>query len=76
MRAMSRYEIRVKGVVADEEAEELGFVVVRRSAETVLRGSVVDQAQLHGLIERVFGLGLELVEVRRETTPDASMGAG
>ena len=68
---MVRYEIRVRGTVPDDEAERLGLVVVRRAAETVLSGSVVDQAQLRGLIERVFGLGLELVEVRRDTAPEA-----
>ena len=68
---MVRYEIRVRGAIPDEEAEKLGLVVVRRAAETVLSGSLIDQAQLHGLIERVFGLGLELVEVRRETSSEA-----
>ena len=33
--------------------------------ETVLRGPVQDQAALHGLLEQIESLGLELVEVRR-----------
>ena len=33
--------------------------------ETVLHGPVRDQAELHGLIDRIQALGLELVEVRR-----------
>ena len=33
--------------------------------ETVLHGPVVDQAALHGVIDLVNSLGLELVEVRR-----------
>jgi hypothetical protein len=33
--------------------------------ETVLHGELVDQAALHGVIDRVQALGLELVEVRR-----------
>jgi hypothetical protein len=33
--------------------------------ETVLHGPVRDQAELHGIIERVQALGLELVEVRK-----------
>ena len=36
-----------------------------RPAETVLRGTIVDQAQLHGLLERIQLLGLELIEIRR-----------
>ena len=33
--------------------------------ETVLHGPVRDQAELHGLIDRIQALGLELVEIRR-----------
>ena len=33
--------------------------------ETTLFGKVQDQAALHGLLERIESLGLELVEVRR-----------
>ena len=33
--------------------------------ETVLHGDIRDQAELHGILDRVQGLGLELVEVRR-----------
>jgi hypothetical protein len=33
--------------------------------ETVLHGPVRDQAELHGVIDRIQALGLELVEVRR-----------
>jgi len=32
---------------------------------TVLRGEVIDQAQLHGYIERVDELGLELLAVEQ-----------
>ncbi len=35
------------------------------SGTTVLTGAVRDQAQLHGFIERVEELGLELLEVRQ-----------
>ena len=46
---------------------------------TILRGTVVDQAALHGVINRLQGLGLELVEVRRlldGTEPGATRAAG
>ena len=33
--------------------------------ETLLRGRIVDQAALHGVLERIESLGLELVDVRR-----------
>jgi hypothetical protein len=37
----------------------------------VLRGEVTDQAQLHGLLERIQLLGLELIEIRRVSPTDA-----
>jgi hypothetical protein len=40
-----------------------------RPVETVLHGEITDQAALHGLLDRVADLGLELIEVRR--LPDA-----
>ncbi len=38
---------------------------------TVLQGEFVDQAALHGVLERVNSLGLDLVDVRliRDDTP-------
>jgi hypothetical protein len=39
--------------------------------ETVLHGELVDQAALHGVLDRVRALGLELMEVRRLPTNDA-----
>jgi hypothetical protein len=41
--------------------------------KTVLTGRVVDQAQLHGYIERFEELGLELLSVEQSTT---DTGAG
>jgi hypothetical protein len=38
--------------------------------ETVLHGEIRDQAELHGLLDRVQSLGLELVEVRRLPAAD------
>ena len=34
---------------------------------TVIAGDVVDQAQLHGYIERIEELGLELLSVQQQT---------
>ena len=36
-----------------------------KPVETVLHGEIVDQAALHGVLDRVQALGLELIEVRR-----------
>jgi hypothetical protein len=60
------YEIRVSGLVPDDVIEEIDDVrVAVQPVGTILRGTVVDQAALHGLINRLQNQGLELVEVRR-----------
>lgn len=62
------YEIRVEGIVPAEVLEEIeGVHVTTQPVGTILRGTVVDQAALHGVINRLQSLGLELVEVRRLT---------
>ena len=65
----ARYEIRVKGELnaALQSAFE-GMSVEIEPVETVLAGTIEDQAALYGVLQRVQSLGLELVEVRRVTT--------
>jgi hypothetical protein len=60
------YEIRIKGRLSDTVTgafEE--FTAAVKPAETVMRGEVRDQSELHGVLERIQSLGLELIEVRR-----------
>jgi len=60
------YEIRIRGRVSDSTlAGFAGLDSEIEPAETVLRGRALDQAALHGVLERVRELGLELLEVRR-----------
>jgi hypothetical protein len=60
------YEIRVSGLVPQSLLEEIeGVHVVVEPVQTVLRGPVMDQAALHGIINRLQRLGLDLIEVRR-----------
>jgi hypothetical protein len=64
------YEIRIKGGMSDQLLAAFeGMESTVQSAETVLRGPAVDQAALHGLLDRVQALGLELIEVRRLPEP-------
>ena len=60
------YEIRVAGLVPEDVLLEIENVQATvEPVGTVLRGPVVDQAALHGVINRLQNLGLELIEVRR-----------
>jgi hypothetical protein len=60
------YEIHVKGRMSEPLLSAFeGMDATVQSVETVLRGPVLDQAALHGLLDRVQALGLELIEVRR-----------
>ena len=59
-----RYELVIRGEVGDRFALLFEGMQLRRDhGTTVITGVVRDQAQLHGLIERVQELGLELVSV-------------
>jgi len=62
---LARYEIRIGGRL-DERATAAfaGLDVTARGKGTVIRGEF-DQAGLHGVLERIRFLGLDLVEVRR-----------
>jgi hypothetical protein len=60
------YQIRIRGRISSALLESFeGMESEVEPVETVLHGPVRDQAELHGLIDRIQALGLELVEVRR-----------
>jgi hypothetical protein len=59
------YEIRIKGRVGDHLADALGLSTVVEPVDTVLRGPVADQEDLHGILTRLQDMGLELVEIRQ-----------
>ena len=60
------YEIRIRGRVSASLLDSFeGMASELEPVETVLHGPVRDQAELHGLIDRIHALGLELIEVRR-----------
>jgi hypothetical protein len=62
----AKYTIIVRGEL-DERFAHLfnGMRMERVEGTTVLTGSVIDQAQLHGFIERLEELGLELLSVKQ-----------
>ena len=66
----SDYEIRIRGRLSDETTAAFAdFTAAVAPAETVMRGELRDQAELHGVLDRIRALGLELIEVRRIDDP-------
>jgi hypothetical protein len=64
------FEIRIKGKISEATLSAFeGLHYSVQPIETVLTGPVADQAALHGLLDRIQALGLELVEVRRLPEP-------
>ena len=62
----SSYEIRIRGRVSATLLDSFdGMTGEVEPVETVLHGPVRDQSELHGLIDPIHALGLELLEVRR-----------
>ena len=60
------YEIRIKGRLSDSLSGAFeDFNAAVRPAETIMRGELRDQSELHGVLDQIQLLGLELVEVRQ-----------
>jgi hypothetical protein len=59
-----RYRIVVRGRVGEHLAASFGgFELAFEAGETTLTGSLRDQAQLHGMLERLGDLGIQLVSI-------------
>jgi hypothetical protein len=57
-----RYQLTVVGELSDSTGYAFeGMSLTREEGNTLLVGSVRDQAQLHGLLQRVSDLGLTLL---------------
>jgi hypothetical protein len=64
--APTGYEIRIKGRMSDSLTGAFeDFTASVKPAETVMRGELRDQSELHGILDQIQSLGLELIEVRR-----------
>jgi hypothetical protein len=62
----ARYRLVVRGELDDRFAYLFnGMHMERAEGTTVISGEVIDQAQLHGYIERIEELGLELLAVEQ-----------
>ncbi len=64
-----RYEIRLRGQVDAIWSDWFARLTMTytEQGETILRGDLVDQAALHGVLIRVRDLGLTLISVERLT---------
>lgn len=62
----AKYRIVVRGELDDRFAYLFGELEMEQvEGTTVLTGRVIDQAQLHGFIERLEELGLELLTIEQ-----------
>jgi len=62
-----RYEIRLRGTLSQHWSDWFGGMTIAYDGEgnTLLSGPIVDQAALHGRLDKARDLGLDLLEVRR-----------
>jgi len=69
------YQIRVRGHLGPEWTEWFDglTITLESNGDTLLTGSVVDQAALHGLLKRVRDLGIPLLAVNQVTNSDGAV---
>ena len=61
-----KYEIRVKGKIGVMWSEWFDeFEIDIENDKSILSGQVVDQAALHGLLNKIRDVGLTLLSIRR-----------
>jgi len=69
------YELRVRGPVPAELLEEIGAEDFGEEPPlTILRTEPTDQPGLHGMLQRLRSLGLDLLEVRAASQEPADSG--
>jgi hypothetical protein len=68
-----QYEIRVDGHLGTRWAAWFDGLAITSQGDgtTVLRGPVVDQAALHGLLQKLRDVGIPLISLRQVPTHDA-----
>lgn len=63
--ARAAYEIRVSGTLGPAAREAFSGLSIDTEPTSTVLSADMDQAALHGLLDRVRALGLELVDIRR-----------
>jgi hypothetical protein len=73
------YEIRLKGHLDGRRLRYFeGFeVVLLPNGETILTGPIIDQAALHGILNRIRDMGMPLIELKQTSRSqgDSKLGA-
>lgn len=67
-----RFEIRIAGRLDETAAAAFAHLCVSYHGGDTLVSGELDQAGLHGVLERIRVLGLDLVEARRVRGPEPS----
>jgi len=63
----TRYRVVVREELDDRYASAFeGMCVESADGQTVISGTITDRSHLHGLLERIDALGLELISVEPE----------
>jgi hypothetical protein len=58
------YQIVVRGEISERYAMAFeGMEMETKSGQTILTGEIIDNSHLHGILDRIIALGLELVSV-------------
>jgi hypothetical protein len=70
-----RYDVTIKGEPGEVLLSAFSDVTVRQASGLTVLSADLDQAALHGLLERVADLGLELVGVSLRAAPDPPRGS-
>lgn len=67
-----QYEIRLEGHLPERWAAWFNGLTITSEDDgtTVIRGAVVDQAELHGLLQRLRDIGIPLISVVPVEEPD------
>ena len=63
--AQATYEVRVRGCLGPAAREAFSELEINTEPTATVLSGTLDQAALHGLIDRVRALGLELIDIKR-----------
>lgn len=71
---VQHYEIRVRGHLAPRWSAWFDGLDLTRTTDgtTVISGTIVDQAALHGLLEKLRDLGIPLISLTTTPAPDTT----